>query len=262
MGLLSFDTFRGFLNSTNIFQRISVIGEKLQKEYADVILLQEVHTYFNLHQIKNKLTSYPHVAYTPYLYGPRGGLVIFSKYPFESVAYINYNKQGSIFNKSIVARIIQNGILSTKIKNKQLFILNTYLTPNMDYDHTKKNRFTQFNETQLTQLAQVGKTLTKNNGHVIIGGDFNIDKKGYLYKFFCNLSQATDLFKQYNFPTKHQEFYPKNRIVERLDYIFHLGKIKPIILSTKHLFTKKIQVNKSKLTYLSDHIALKTTVKL
>lgn len=260
MGLFSFDTLRGFLESTNILQRMNKIGELLEKEQADVILLQEVHTYLVLNLLKTKLTSYPYISYKRYLYGPRGGLVTFSKHPLENNDYINYQTRGSMLNKSIVAHVIQNGILVCKIKNTSTKIINTYITPNMDYDFSKNNRYSRYIEAQLRQLAQVIKHDAAKET-ILIGGDFNTDKRSYLYTMFLKLSQATDLFTKDDVPTKHQAYYPSHQLVERLDYIFYSGKKTPTILSTKHLFTKKIQLHNKKFSYLSDHIALKATIK-
>lgn len=262
MGFFSFDTLRGFLQSTNILQRINKIGELLEKEQADVIALQEVHTYLVLNLLKTQLTSYPYIAYKRYIYGPRGGLVIFSKYPFESVDYINYKKRGSFLNKSIVAHMIQNGILSCKIKNKPVVVLNTYVTPNMDYDYSPTNRFSRYIEAQLKQLADLAKTLVHQNNAVFIGGDFNTDKNSYLYKTFSEASKAIDLFSKHNLPTKHQEYYPSQTKVTRIDHMFVLFNGKPVITATEHLFTEKIPLKNGQLSYLSDHIALKATVKL
>lgn len=260
MGLFSFDTLRGFLQSTNILQRINKIGELLEKEQADVILLQEVHTYLVLNLLKTKLRSYPYLAYKQYVYGPRGGLVIFSKHPFEHLEYTNYKRKGSLLNKSVVAHIIQNGILTIKIKKQPIYFLNTYITPNMDYNFTKNNRFARYIEYQLRQLAYVIKQFS-SQGDVIIGGDFNTDKKSYLYKTFTELSKTTDIFEKDTMPTKHQEFYPAHIQVERLDYLFHFGKTKPTVISSEHLFTKKIPLKNGDFSYLSDHVALKATIK-
>lgn len=262
MGLLSFDTFRGFLQSTNILQRINKIGELLEKEQADIIMLQEVHTYLVLNLLKTKLKSYPYLAYQRYIYGPRGGLVTFSKYPFEHVEYINYKTRGSLLNKSFVAHVIQNGILATKIKKQTQVVLNTYITPNMDYDYSKTNRFSRYIEAQLKQLAALTKNVASQGNDVFIGGDFNTDKNSYLYTTFADISKAVDIFSKHSIPTKHQEYYPSHAKVTRMDHMFVLSKNKPIISSTDHLFTKKITMQNGSSSYLSDHIALKATVQL
>lgn len=262
MGFFSFDTFRGFLQSTNILQRINKIGELLEKEQADIIALQEVHTYLVLNLLKTKLTSYPYLAYNNYFYGPRGGLVIFSKHPIEQTQYINYKTRGSLLNKSFVAHVIQNGILSCKLKNKPYVILNTYVTPNMDYDYSKTNRFSRYIEAQLRQLATVSKNLASQGNAVFIGGDFNTDKNSYLYNTFKEASKATDIFSRHTLPTKHQDYYPSHVKVSRIDHLFVISQKKPVILATEHLFTKKVPLNNNQSLYLSDHIALKATVKL
>ncbi len=259
MGLFSFDTFHGFLISTNIFQRMNKIGELLQKEDADIIMLQEVHTYFILNILKKKLSTHPYVAYKRFLYGPKGGLVIFSKHPIEKTEYTDYKTRGSLFNKSFVAHIIQNGVLSCKLKNMSLSILNTYMTPNMDYDHSKANRYAHYSEAQIRQLAIMMKTAAAKGDTVLTCGDFNTDKNSYSYTIFLDLSEATDVFAQETIPTKHQEFYPSHVKVDRLDHMFLSTKKK--ILETKHIFTKKVPLANGTTAYLSDHMALEATIQ-
>ena len=262
MGLFSFDTLRGFLLSTNIFQRINKIGEELAKEAPDVIALQEVHTYLVLNLLKIKLSHYPFVAYKNYLYGPRGGLVIFSKHPLTDIEYINFQKRGSLLNKSFVAKVIRNGILTATILKTSMVILNTHLTPNMDYNYSQNNRYSKFSEAQLIQLAQVIKDFVADDKKVLLGGDLNAAKNSYLYKTFLSLSKAIDIFAREDSPTQHQEYYPAHQEVTRIDYIFYAGKSKPKILSADHLFTKKVKLKHEKSTYLSDHVGLKTTIDL
>lgn len=262
MGLFSFDSLHGFLLSLNIKDRLNTAGEHLAKESADVILLQEVNTYFALHLLKKKLSDYPFFAYQNYLFGPRGGLVIVSKYPLNNISYSNFKKRGSWLHKSIVGHIIKNGILQAELYNEKIVVCSTHLTPNMDYDHSKDNRYAQISEAQLTQLTEITKQFVKEGKHVLIGGDFNIDKNSYLYDLFFKQSHEIDLFKKYDSPTKIQEFYPKGKHVERLDYLFHVGTTKPKNITTTHLFTKKMKINRTTTTYLSDHIGLKATLIL
>jgi endonuclease/exonuclease/phosphatase family metal-dependent hydrolase len=260
MGLFSFDTFHGFLQSTNIFKRIKKIGELLEKENADVIMLQEAHTYLAINLLKTQLTSYPYSIYKHYLYGPRGGLVIFSKHPLEKQTYTNYQIRGSLLNKSFVAHVIRNGILICKVKGMPLWLFNTHLTPNMDYNYTKNNRFSRIIEAQLRQLANVIKSYEEKGDQVVIGGDFNADKNSYLYKVFTEESRASDLFVRETSPTQHQDFYPENQKVPRIDYLFLSGKTKPSEIITQHLFTEKVALANNVSAFLSDHIGLKATI--
>ena len=98
MGLFNFDSFKGFFSSINLVKRQNKIVEVLAKQNADIIALQEVHTYAFLKKLRSKLTSHKYVAYKHLFYGPRGSLVIFSKLPLEQIKYVDFQDRGALFN--------------------------------------------------------------------------------------------------------------------------------------------------------------------
>jgi endonuclease/exonuclease/phosphatase family metal-dependent hydrolase len=260
MGLYSFDSLHGFLISQNIIQRQTKIAEVLEKTNADIIALQEVHTYSVLKLLRTHLSDYPYIAYKKYLYGPRGGLVVLSKLPFEKVQYINFKKRGSFFNASFVGYIIQNGILICKLKNYALSILNTHVSPNMDHDWSENNRYCIYIDAQTQHIAEV---LQKRSSQAVIAGDFNMAKDSYLYKKFLRLSQARDVFSEFDFPTQHQEFVPEDKKVKRIDYIFTFPATSSFkTVKTTHLFKGKQSFPDGSKSFLSDHVGLYTKLSL
>lgn len=259
MGLFNFDTFNGFFSSLNLRERQKKIVEILAAQNADIITLQEVHTYSFLKILKKKLKSYPYVAYEHLLFGPRGALVVFSKLPLEQIKYINFQDRGTIFNSSIVSKIRRSGILVCKIKDKDIYILNMHLTHNGDFKWTSNNRFYSFIKSQLTQIAKVVNDIGSANSKIIVTGDFNTDKKSLLYKNFIRDSRLLDVFDHHSLPTMHQEFLPKRKLAKTIDYVFlRSARSKQEIKSTNYLFTKKYLIKNGKQRYLSDHIGLFT----
>jgi len=261
MGLFNFDTLHGWLLSRHVGKRLQTTAEILKQLDTDIIMLQEIHTYSVLKLLRRKLSHHPYVAYKPFFYGPRGGLVIFSKFPLEEIQYINFKTRGTFFNRSFIAQIIRNGILMSKIDDMPLYLLNTYLTPNTDHDYSENNRFYRYTDAQLTQIAEIAQAIAKKKGELILAGDFNTEKGSPLYNKFLQASKVTDVFSKFDFPTQHQEFVPKKHTVRRIDFIFlRNGKAKATIDETEHVFTDRLPIHKGKKNYVSDHIALKTEI--
>ncbi len=260
MSAFNFDTIHGFISSLRPIKRQKMITDILLKENADVIALQEIHTYFVLNLYKKKL-NYPYVVYKKYLYGPRGGLVIFSKFPVGKFDYLNFSKRGSLFNSSFIARVIKNGALVCTLQDVPITILDVHATPNLDHDDSENNRFIKFIEAQLMQIADLVNELKSSSRKVLIGGDFNVAKNSVPYKKFLRKSGLLDIFSKDDFPTQHQEYLSKNKKVKRIDYVFmQEAGTKSKIISSDYLFREKYEISKGKKNYLSDHIGLKTTV--
>ena len=91
---------------THVYKRLLYLSEQLNLSDADIIALQEVNTYPQYIYLKMKLINFPYVYYKPYVQGPKGGLVFFSKLPFESFTYITFEKIGSFHGKSFIAQIL------------------------------------------------------------------------------------------------------------------------------------------------------------
>ena len=261
MSVFNFDSLHGLIISWNIKKRQEKIAQILLEKNADIIALQEIHTYFVLSLLKKRL-NYPHVAYKKFVYGPRGGLVVFSKHPFVAVDYINFKRRGSLLNSSFIARVIRNGILVCKMEDYPLTILNTHATPNLDHDDSESNRFVKYIESQLEQIAKLSNMITEKGQKILIAGDFNVAKDSFAYKKFLQISGLKDVFAKYDTPTQHQEYLPKNKIVKRIDYIFTGGSQKDArVVSVAQVFTDKYHLTDDLTQYLSDHVGLHAKLK-
>lgn len=261
MGMFSFDSVRGFLSSINFNKRQKKIANVLKEENADIITLQEVHTYSFLNILKKTLKDYPYVGYKRFIYGPRGGLVTFSKFHLENIDYINFKERGTFLNTSFIARVIRNGVLACRLKGLPVYILNAHTTPNLDHNYIKNNRFIKFTNAQLKQIAEVVKELSESNTHIILAGDFNVAKNAVSYKNFLRASGTEDIFKDHELPTQHQEYLPSKKKVKRIDFIF-LKSPHAKIKAVEHIFTKKYYISNKRYVYLSDHIGLRADITI
>ena len=258
LSVISFNTCGAPLLSKKIKERYQRLATILNSTQADILSLQEVHTYRHLRILKKMLVAYPYVVYKKYLYGPRGGLVTFSKKPIENCEYSNFQKRGSLTNKSFIAKLMRNGILLCKLKNFPIYILNTHLTPNTDLDWSMSNRISPFTYSQLMHIAEVTDALVSMQNEVIITGDFNTPKNSELYEAFMSTTQVQDVFAEYDSSTKIPELSATGKDLERIDYIFLTHRnAKADIFSKDHMFESR-EVVDGEMAFLSDHIGLKT----
>ncbi len=243
---------------TRIRDRLQIVAENLKKENPDVILLQELFTYLHLRFLRQLLPPYQ-LFYQPFIYGPRGGLVIFSKMPIKKIQYIDFEVKGSLWNKSLTGPITKKGMLIAHCQSLPLTLINTHLTQNSDHDWSDHNRYTKILMKQLHQLTHEMKKIKNTN--LILAGDFNMPKTTHLYSDFINATQLTDAFSQYQNSTYHTDVIPFFTPERREDYIFYRGEnIKCV--QTSELFKEKYRFPDGTNLYLSDHIALKAQFEL
>ncbi len=242
--------------------RLRAIAEELESSNLSLVNFQEVHTFTHLLLLRRHMSSFPYLSFSRALYGPYSGLVTFSKIPIASHRFLRFSKLGALYNKSIIARIVRNGILITELAEQEVVILNTHLTPNTDSNWSSSNRFIPYIEKQIIQLAEITNNLIEDGKQVIIAGDFNVPKDTRLYKLFLERTGAIDLFSAFDFPTYHGEFLIDGQRPRRIDYVLLAGnKASSASFTSSHLFTKKVKLG-GIMVYPSDHIGLKTSVLL
>ncbi len=242
-------------------QRFIRIAEELNSGAADIVCFQEVHTYPQVRLLKKTMTEFPYISYKKFLYGPRGGLVTFSKFPIHSSEYITFNKMGTIRNKSIVAKISRKGILLVKLEKEPLYILNTHLTANIDWNWVSTNRYIPFITSQLEQLKNIVKSLSNFPIEIIIAGDFNIPKNSMYYKMFTKGLNLMDVFQSSQKNTYNEEHLPLGKKSECVDFIFIVKNGTPFKVEEKeYVFDKKVILNNIS-TFLSDHIGLRARLQ-
>ncbi len=241
--------------------RFKKIAEIIESSQVNIVCLQEVMTYYHLFLLKRHLPSYTNVLYKKFFYGPKGGLVIFSKIPLEKVAYKTYSKLGNFKNKSIYSKFVRNGVLLCKVKNMPLFILNTQVITDFEFDWSSQNRFYQSVSSQVDEAAKIINNLSEKGHAVLAAGDFNIAKGAKLYLDFLNNSKAVDLFGHYSHPTYYRDrlnYLFKGKKSDRIDFIFLKNNKRKIdVISTSHILDKEVRLPNGSESFLSDHIGLK-----
>lgn len=245
------------LFTTHVYKRLFSLSEEMNASDADIIALQEVNTYPQYMYLRYRLINFPYVYYKRYIQGPRGGVVFFSKLPFEKVTYITFDKSGSFMDKSIVASLIKRGLLIGKVAGIPLEIINTHLTHNVLEDNSEDGKMGSIHTAQLSHIIEYTEGQTLQNKSIILSGDFNIPKSEKLFNEFLIRSQMIDVFHEYTESTYHEEYNYKNKPLGRIDHMFLLPNGNEVsILKKKQLFEEKVLLKNRQEHYLSDHIGL------
>ena len=243
-----------------IRKRFRAISNVIHDLNADILLLQEVHDYASLYFLRHQLKEFPFRAYHHMLYGPRGGLVIFSKIPFQNRRYYDFIAKGDIYNKSVSGHFSQKGVLSVLLEKSDLWLINTHLTQNSDHDFSDTNRYTPILTSQLKQITVHTAGITNRGEQLILGGDFNMPKLTHFYKDFVEETKLIDCFKDDDFTTYHQSFLPTGASIDRVDYIFTSPEIKT--MKTSYFLQQPLKDEKGNNFFASDHIGLVATCRV
>ncbi|HUD44842.1 MAG TPA: endonuclease/exonuclease/phosphatase family protein [Patescibacteria group bacterium] len=274
ISLINFNTLGVPVLSKHLTERYVTLATTIEQHTdADILTFQEVHTYVHLQLLRKLLPHFPYVIYKKFIYGPKGGLVIFSKIPIETKQFNQFSKRGNIRNRTFYASLVRTGTLACKLKDYPVYILNSYFTTNPNNTWIITNPFSKIQETQIRDLANLIKKLKQNNDVIIVTGDFNFTKTSSSYELFTSLTQTEDVFKTFSLPTylferKMLKFAWHVKLLDRLfvinakesgqvDFVFlSADKQKVNVKEKNYIFAEKMKLFNGKESYLSDHLGL------
>lgn len=256
--LASFNTYGGVLDLYSLTSRYRAITNYFTNSAVGIINFQEVFTYYHLFLLKKLLKNYPFCIFEKSLFGPKGGLVIFSKYPLKKIRYESFIRNFIPFSlRSSLELLTQRGALVVKIEEFNLVLLNTHLTAVQNNNWSRDSIYFNELDNEIKQFHKIVKIEAKRNNTLIASGDFNIAKGTDLYRELIDYPFLNDPFKKNTSPTRHQSFASPNRKTNCVDYFFIFGSSKFYKVSkSKYIFTNKIFGQSQKNGYVSDHIGL------
>lgn len=217
-------------------QRMQAIAEFFDVSDVDVLMFQEVHTYSLLRFLKNNLPSFDHGTYVRSVFGPKGGLVMFSRLPLHGVRFVG------------VTNGTKKGMLITHIGTTTL--VNLHLSANKDGDWSPGNRY---HAKQATQLTDVARQIHQLPGKLIVGGDFNVARHSDLYDTFIERTHLRDSAGSDNSPSFHMAFLPPDRMPVCIDFIF-TRDVQTV--GYEHLFTERVALANGLKAHVSSHQAI------
>lgn len=258
LSVLTFNTLGTPFFAPEITKRYKRMAKLIDENNFDVVCLQEIFTYYHLLLFKKIMKRFSCVCYQKSIFGPRGGLVIFSKYPLSHREYVAYS-----FPKAARAqfywKIAKQGMLSCMIEDFSIRLITTHLSSDTEHNLTPENRLYTLIANQLNEAADTINKYTKTGIPLILTGDFNIAKHSTLYQKFVKQAKVYDIFGNIDKPTyspdriKYFYFGSKPASIDNI-FISSIDALTPV--KTDLLFAKKVQFSKNKKGFLSDHIAL------
>lgn len=260
ISIATFNTAGVNFFSKNFFNKCKEVANIVHKENLDVINLQEVVLYKHLTYLTNLLPKYKYISYKPALFSPLAGLVTLSKIPLEFKEFKKFERNGDYYNFSIIHKIAKRGLLLSKLKDNNIYIINTHFSSNMSNNWDIENNYIKVLKTQTDDLYNLLNT--RNIENAVITGDFNIPKSSSLYPYLTK-GNLNDVFAEVYKPTHLGDIFFKKESGLQVDYVFTYNKKQNTfkVIDKSYLFDQVFHIN-NKETYLSDHFGLKAKVNL
>jgi sphingomyelin phosphodiesterase 2 len=237
---------------SGLARRYAVIGAELDGGGADVVCLQEVFTWWHLRLLARQMRSFDHVSCRPWIAGPAGGLVTFSRLPVSGTAYRGFGvpPKASGISRLTRFRAGMKGALVTRLAYRGLRVINTHPVANRDGDWSRAGRFYPLHRVQLGALA---RAVHGAGAPAVVCGDFNIDRESTLLGEFMKAAGLCDAFESGCPATFRVEYLPAGETPHCIDFILATEGVKAV--ASMVLFTGKETLPDGP-GYISDHIGL------
>ncbi len=229
---------------------------RLDRLGADVVNLQEVHTYRRMALVRSLLPSLPHLSCARGVYGqPRGGVVTFSRYPVGARTYTSFARtmrhpRSQLGTALVDLRAYSKGVLVSEIPELGVRIANVHLSANKDGDWSAGNRYCSL----LGKQLGIVRRFCDGPGRIVMTGDLNLAAGCALHREFITDGDWIDAFAGDTRPTFHPEFLPPGSASKRIDHVLVRGG--PVTVeATRLLFEERVGG-----VFLSDHRGLQARV--
>jgi endonuclease/exonuclease/phosphatase family metal-dependent hydrolase len=259
--LLTFNCF-GVPFAARSRARLITLGRELNESDLDIICLQEVQFAPYVALLRRVLPGFPHVAFTPFVHAPKGGLVTLSRWPVEQTHFHLYTTRGPWHTPAVADRLLHKGMLITRITMHQtpVVVLNTHLLANYSGDWSRHNRYARHQHAQLRQLGQVVNSLGRDRA-VVVAGDLNVPRGSWLYHGLVQASDLRDPLAGDTHPTYRQAFLMPGRYAQPIDFVF----VRPpaaqrLTASARLVLQEKVWLVTGQHDYLSDHCGVQADI--
>ncbi|TDO45812.1 endonuclease/exonuclease/phosphatase family metal-dependent hydrolase [Kribbella sp. VKM Ac-2527] len=244
------------LKDTRIAERFAAIAAEFDAGDIDLVCLQEVFAYHHLARLRKGMPSFPYVAYRLSVAGPAGGLVTLSRLPLAGTAYTRLPRSSREIPARARLNALHSGILTVRLGDSRVRVLNIHPTANTDGDWSEHNRFRQLQRDQFIALAQA---VTADSSPAVVCGDFNVAQASTLHRDLQQRSGLRDAFNGNCPPTFHTEYLAPGTKPHCIDFILVTEAIE--VDDTDLLLTDKRPLPTGP-AYLSDHIGLLARLRI
>jgi endonuclease/exonuclease/phosphatase family metal-dependent hydrolase len=244
-------------------RRLLALAREINERQLTVVCLQEVQTHAYRRLLIRSSTAYVANAFIPFMHAPKGGLLTLTSLPIEQTSFTLYRERGQWYTFAVADWILHKGVLATHMMfhGQPVVVFNTHLTANYTGDWSRRNRYARHEQSQLQQLAELVNTQPQET-LVVVAGDFNIPRGGWLYKEFI---AATDLFDAMAYD-KRATFRPPRGVPARyktaLDYVLvRAPRLPGLEIESNLCFEEKVQLSSRRQGYLSDHFGIQIEIR-
>lgn len=256
--LVTFNCFGvPFLANTRV--RLYTMARELNQTSVDAVCLQEIQLSTYVPLLDRSFTQFPFLAFEPFIYAPKGGLLTLSRWPIKNTRFSLYPERGWWHTPSLADRLLHKGVLITEVTcaRQRIVIMNTHLTANYNNNWSRSNRYARLEQAQLQQLATLVNEQTPDS-IVIIAGDFNIPRRSWLYHEFVETTGVVDPMAEDQKPTQYLFRMLPSHFQQAIDHVFvRLPATHEVEATAELLFEEKIRLISGRLARLSDHMAIK-----
>lgn len=259
--LLTMNCFGGLL--WRVRQRLPSLLRELEEIAPDAVCLQEVQSPFALRTFTAAHSLFTASALQPGRLFPMGGLCTLSRHPIVKTAFIRYTTQGRALGPTIMDRMTRKGMLLTQfnVGEQSILVINTHTMANYTANWQIKSRAAQDQQRQLQQLADVVRQQT-TDALVLVAGDFNIPRGGWLYEEFLERSGLTDPLAGDERPTYRPFPGVPAHYALPIDFIFWRAPAGVTLKSEGLLhFADTVEYIGGGMGYLSDHLGVQVTIE-
>jgi endonuclease/exonuclease/phosphatase family metal-dependent hydrolase len=243
----------------NTRARLTTLARELDREPVDVVCLQEVQFAAYVPLLDQHFSRFPFKAYEPFLYAPKGGLLTFSRQPIHEISFTLYSERGWWHTPSVADWLLHKGVLVTEIMQagQPIIILNTHLTANYDGDWSPTNRYARLEHAQLCELAAIVNELDAHS-LVVVAGDFNIPRHGWLYDEFVAATDLIDPLAGNTQPTYYPVVGLPDRFAQSIDHIFvRTPAGYAMTVSAELVFEHAVRLISGSVGRVSDHMGIR-----
>ncbi|HEV2635724.1 MAG TPA: endonuclease/exonuclease/phosphatase family protein [Actinocrinis sp.] len=224
-----------------------------------MIGFQEVHTYLHLRLLRQRMPSFPHVAFGRTAVGPAGGLATFSRVPLAAARFDRFGGarqagSGLPWRARVIAA--RNGSLTVRLAGHDLCVVNIHPAANHDGDWSEGNRFTPIQASQYSAIGDLVRTLP---ARTVLLGDFNAPRGAPVHAALMARAGLRDVFDAQCPPTFHPEYLRSGAKALCIDFL--LGTEAVTATGAEIFLDKQVPLPGGD-GYVSDHVGLRADVLL
>lgn len=242
--------------------RMRTLARHLNDSHLDAVCLQEVQlTYYN-RLLRREFHAFPHAAYEPHVYAPKGGLLTLSRHTLDHFDFRPFTTRRLPLGPALADWALYKGALVAEVAAQAtpVIIVNTHLNANYDGNWSHGNRYAEIEHRQAQQLAEVVQSLDPQ-ALVLVVGDFNFPRGCWVYDDFVQTAGVVDPQAAHLEPTFRPHSLVPSHFALPIDFTFVRAPHQTAIQARAEiLFDDRVELVNGKTRHLSDHRAIRVDV--